>query len=64
MSGNNTFIASVFRVLVLVAPVIYYRSMRFNLVPRARDPLGRGTKGSGIVHLIVASDWLGRNVAI
>ena len=22
-----------------------------NLVPRARDPLGRGTKGSGIVHL-------------
>ena len=22
-----------------------------NLVPRARDPLGRGTKGSGIIHL-------------
>ena len=22
-----------------------------NLVPRARDPLGRGTKGSGINHL-------------
>ena len=35
-----------------------------NLVPRARDPLGRGTKGSGIIHLIIASDWLGRNVAI
>ena len=35
-----------------------------NLVPRARDPLGRVTKGSGIIHLITASDWLGRNVAI
>ena len=35
-----------------------------NLVPRARVPLGRGTKGSGIIHLILASDWLGRNVAI
>ena len=35
-----------------------------NLVPRARDPLGRGTKGSGIIHLIIASDWLGQNVAI
>ena len=22
-----------------------------NLVPRVRDPLGRGTKGSGIIHL-------------
>ena len=35
-----------------------------NLVLRARDPLGQGTKGSGIIQLIIASDWLGRNVAI
>ena len=28
-----------------------------NLVPRARDPLGRGTKGSGIIHFMIASDW-------
>ena len=35
-----------------------------NLVPRARDPLGRGTKGFGINHLIIESDWLGRNVTI
>ena len=24
----------------------------YNLVPRARDPLGLGTKGSGIIHLL------------
>ena len=32
-------------------------SLYGNLVPRARDPLGRGTKGSGIIHLIIAFDW-------
>ena len=26
--------------------------LKVNLVPRARDPLGRGTKGSGIIHLL------------
>ena len=36
----------------------------YNLVPRARDLLCRGTNDSGIIHLIIASDWLGRNVAI
>ena len=25
--------------------------IKANLVPRARDPVGRGTKGSGIIHL-------------
>ena len=39
------------------------RLVTTNLVPRARDPLGGGTKDSGIIHLIIASDWLGRNVA-
>ena len=28
-----------------------------NLVPRAHALLRRGTKGSGIIHLIIASDW-------
>ena len=29
----------------------WLRTWRPNLVPRARDPLGRGTKGSGTIHL-------------